>query len=297
MFDTRTGALVARTIPAAFQTLKGNLEITGLQQGTVSARQQAVRDAVARSLTVKESFITGSYRRHTMIAPLAQADVDIFVVLDVSYYSAGGHAALLDRVRQALLKTYPSTPRISRNGQAVTVTFTDFRVDVVPAFYRKGGGFLIPSTTEKRWIATNPKVHEAFVTRANATHNGDLVPLIKMMKAWNRAAGNALTSFYVELLVEKVVRGIKISDYSSGCRYVLDKGREAVRYMIADPAALGSDQVAGLTPGTTLNQAIARFETGHRRAVAAEQLVGRLRVREAVDEWRKVFGTYFPAYG
>lgn len=34
--------------------------------------------------TTLDSFLSGSYRRSTMIAPLAQADVDIFVVLDSS---------------------------------------------------------------------------------------------------------------------------------------------------------------------------------------------------------------------
>jgi small multidrug resistance pump len=37
-----------------------------------------------------------------------------------------------------ILLSYPKTPDISRNGQAVMITFTDFKVDVVPAFYRNG---------------------------------------------------------------------------------------------------------------------------------------------------------------
>ncbi len=147
---------MATTIASSFQTLKANLEITSLQQATVATRQRNARDAVAR-LTVLDSFITGSYKRHTMISPLSEADVDIFVVLNVSYYSANGYGTLLDRVRKVLLETYTETPRISRNGQAVTITFTDFVVDVAPGFYRQGGGHLIPSTTEQRWIPTNPR--------------------------------------------------------------------------------------------------------------------------------------------
>src|SRR5262249_60237311 len=91
-----------------------------------------------------DSFLAGSYRRSTMIAPLTQADVDIFVVLDPSYYEANGQASLLDKVKRTLQKTYSKTPEISRNGQAVTITFTDFKVDVVPAFYSTAGGYLIP---------------------------------------------------------------------------------------------------------------------------------------------------------
>lgn len=283
------------TIAASFEGLKRNLEITALQQSTVSTRQKSVRDAVARRLKVLDSFVTGSYGRHTMIAPLASADVDIFVVLDPSYYEANGYASLLDRVRRALLETYTKSPRVSRNGQAVTITFTDFVVDVVPAFHRKGGGYLIPNTVEQRWISTNPKTHETFMSRANGAHRSDLVPLVKMIKGWNREHGAALHSFYLELLVEKVLRGVTITDFPSGARYVFDKGRDAVKYKIDDPAGLGS-KVNGIATGTVA-QAVGRFQTALSQAQEAERQASGGNVRAAVAEWRKVFGTYFPAYG
>ena len=286
---------MATSIAASFSGLKTNLEITTLQQATVPTRQQNVRDAVARRLTVKESFVTGSYKRHTMIKPLSEADIDVFVVLDPGYYKADGYGALLERVRAALLETYTKTPKISRNGQAVTVTFTDFRVDVVPGFYRSGGGFLIPSTTEKRWIPTNPKMHEPFITDANSAHVGDLVPLIKMVKAWNRQGNQSVRSFYLELLVEKVLRGVTISDFPSACRYVFDKGRETIKYKITDPAGLGS-QVNGVASGTVV-EAVNRFQTAYARASKAEEFARNAKVAEAVGEWRKVFGDYFPSYG
>jgi hypothetical protein len=286
---------MATTITASFEAFKNNLEITTLQQSTVSTRQQNVRDAVAGHLTVKDSFVTGSYRRHTMISPLSKADIDVFVVLDSSYFTTDGYAALLDRVRTVLLETYTKTPKISRNGQAVTITFTDFVVDVVPAFCRKGGGYLIPSTTEKRWISTNPKVHETFISQSNAVHAGELVPLIKMVKGWNREIGNTFRSFYLELLVEKLLRGVTISDFPSGCRYLFDKGREAVKYKIVDPADLGG-QVNGVATGTVAD-AVGRFETALSRSRKAEAFAASGKVGESVAEWSKVFGAYFPAYG
>ena len=177
---------MATTVISSFEKLKQNLEITGLQKSTVATRQSSVRKAVENGMTVLDSFLTGSYSRSTMIAPLSNADVDIFVVLDPDYHETDGQAKLLDKVRSVLLKTYPKTPKISRNGQAVTITFTDFVVDVVPAFYREGGGYLIPSSSEKKWISTNPKSHVSTISTENTNHNGDLVPLIKMMKGWNR---------------------------------------------------------------------------------------------------------------
>lgn len=91
---------MASTVTQAFTTFKSNLEITDLQSSTVSTRQQNVRDAVTRELTVLNSFLTGSYSRSTLIAPLSLADIDLFTVLDSSYYKADGQAWLLDKVRQ-----------------------------------------------------------------------------------------------------------------------------------------------------------------------------------------------------
>src|SRR5260221_8636467 len=137
---------MASTIAEAFEQLRSNLEITDLQEETVSTRQQNVRKALEDDFNILDSFLTGSYRRNTMIAPLKEADVDIFIVLDPRYYANGGQTKLLNSVKTALRKTYTKTPDISPDGHAVTITFTDFKVDVVPGFHRKGGGYLIPDT-------------------------------------------------------------------------------------------------------------------------------------------------------
>ncbi|MBA3667719.1 MAG: hypothetical protein H0W65_08350 [Sphingomonas sp.] len=56
---------------------------------------------------------------------------------------------------------------IRPDGHAVTITFTDFKVDVVPGFYRTGGGYLIPDTGGPRWISTDPKRHVEIWSEAN----------------------------------------------------------------------------------------------------------------------------------
>ncbi len=73
------------TVTATFAGFRGNLEITGLQESLVAARQATVRAAVARGATVLDSFLTGSYRRYTLLAPMHGADDDIVVVLERSY--------------------------------------------------------------------------------------------------------------------------------------------------------------------------------------------------------------------
>jgi len=287
---------MATTVPASFAKLRQNLEVTALQTVTVSTRQQNVRDAVKKDFTVVGSFLTGSYKRSTMIAPLAQADVDVFVVLDASYWKSDGATSLLDSVRRTLLKTYTSTPKISRNGRAVTITFTDFVVDVVPAFNRKGGGYLIPDSPANRWISTDPTVHESVVTNSNKAHNGDLVPVIKMIKGWNREISHAFRSFYLELVAVEIFDGVTLSSDSSAVRYFFDKGRERIKYKVKDPAGFG-DQIDPLDSVRTVVDAVSRFDTAYGRAIKAETFEREGKTEAAVGEWGKVFGNYFPAYG
>ena len=293
---------MATTINQAFLRLKQNLEITGLQEATVSTRQKSVREVLDAGLTVKESFLTGSYSRSTMIAPLNDADVDIFAVLDVSYYhhyngQNGGQAGLLDLVKRTLRKTYTKTPDISRNGQAVTIRFDDFKVDVVPAFYRQGGGFLIPNSIRQSWFSTDPKKHVEIIIQSNTKHNGDMVPLVKMIKGWNKNIGSFFMSFHLEVLALSILNNVTISSFPSGLRYYFDKGKDLISKQNPDPAGYGGDVGAYINTREKIDEAVGKFQLAYERAVKAEEYESRGYTSNAFEMWKKILGDYFPAYG
>ncbi len=294
---------MATTINQSFAKFKENLEITGLQTATVSTRQQSVREVMEAGMDVEDSFLTGSYSRSTMIAPLKEADIDIFVVLDAKYFhnynngQNGGQAGLLDLVKRTLLRTYTKTPDISRNGQAVTIRFDDFTVDVVPGFRRQGGGYLIPNSITQSWISTDPKRHVEIVAAANKAHNGDLVPLVKMIKCWNRQSGKFFRSFHLEVLALEILNNIRIDDFPSGTRYYFDKARTVVAGKNLDPAGYGGDIGSYINTQQKIQDAVAKFQRAYDRAVRAEAFAARGNVRDAVDTWIQIFGEYFPAYG
>jgi hypothetical protein len=204
---------------------------------------------------------------------------------------------LLDLVKRTLLKTYTKTPDISRNGQAVTIQFTDFMVDVVPGFYREGGGYLIPNSVSKSWIPTDPKKHVDIVSSANVAHSGDLVPLIKMIKGWNKNSGNYFNSFHLEVLALEILKGVKISDYPSGMRYFFDKSRDLVTKKNLDPAGYGGDVGSYINTQEKIQEAVAKFQLAYDRAIKAEDYNKRGYTQDAIEMWRKIFGDYFPIYG
>lgn len=293
---------MATTIQQAFAQLKQNLEITGLQATTVSTRQQSVRAVMEAELTVLDSFLTGSYSRNTMIAPLAEADIDIFFVLDNRYFhhyheQNGGQAGLLDLVKRTLRRTYTRTPDISRNGQAVTIRFDDFTVDVVPGFNRQGGGYLIPNSIRQSWLATDPKKHVELISNANKVHGGNFVPLVKMIKGWNRTNSKYFNSFHLEVLALQILDGVTISDLPSGVRFYFDKARALVRQQNPDPAGYGGDVGNYINTQAKIEESANKMQLAYSRAVKAEAAAARGSLREAITTWTLLFDSYFPAYG
>lgn len=293
---------MATTIAASFEEFRRRLEITGIQASTVSTRQTGVREVMRSGMTVLDDFLTGSYMRNTMISPLAEADVDIFVVLDASYYYQyngrnGGPAGLLNLVKNTLRRTYTNTPDISRNGQAVTIRFNDFLVDVVPAFYNTKGGYIIANSALNSWLTTDPKKHVEIFSASNKAHGDMLVPLLKMIKAWNKSNGSFFTSFHLEVMARHVLMNVTITDFPSGVRFFFDKARAAVALPIPDPA--GYDYSVGryLSSQFVIDGARSRLTTAYELAIRAEQWASGLYVRTAVDEWRRLFPNHFPAYG
>jgi Second Messenger Oligonucleotide or Dinucleotide Synthetase domain len=256
---------MASTIDEGFEELRSNLEITDLQEETISTRQKNVRKALEGDFTILDSFLTGSYRRSTMISPLKEADVDIFFVLDPKYYG-GDQTVLLNNVKATLRKTYTKTPDISPDGHAVTITFTDFKVDVVPGFYRTGGGYLIPDSQLTRWLATDPKKHVEIWSAANKAHNGDLVPVLKMLKGWNQSRG-VLRSFHLETLALSVLDGVRIDSFPSGVRYVFDKARDKINKKLSDPAGYSDDVAAHVNTQEAIDKIVKRLEWAYDRAV------------------------------
>lgn len=287
---------MAITIRQAFEQFLSRLEITSLQEERVSARHSGVRDVLADQFTLRRSFLTGSYKRHTMIAPLKEADIDLFAVLDPLHYPGLAVTDFLESVRLALREEYPRTPRFSKNGQAITISFTDFKIDVVPAFDRQGGGYLIPDIHSERWIATDPKAHEKLASEQNSWHHGSLVPLIKMIKCWNRAHSKLLRSFHLENLVIKVLHQMSIDDWPSALRYFFQKAKDELWHPLPDPAGY-SGNLSSYLDDFTKREIYNRFLAAYDRAAEAEKLVRADRTEAAIGRYRVLFDETFPAYG
>lgn len=211
--------MAAIPVGGAFAEFASRLEITDWQETQVKEQRARLEKALRTELYLDPKCaprVIGSWARHTMIAPLRDADIDLLVVLDKSKYadwlSADGTTRALDRCRDILKKAFPTT-QLRRDRNCITMHLARFSLDIVPAFpvrplLTDHVYFRIPDTVRKRWVATDP---DRFATAISAT-NRDLqqkfVPLLKMMKAWNRANGGFICSFHLETMLYRHFHGV-----------------------------------------------------------------------------------------
>ncbi len=164
------------TVDEAFRKFKSRLELNNKEQANASARQTEVRDYLETKFSIDNSFLTGSYKRHTKTKPLK--DIDIFFVLKDSerHYRGKAPSVVIKDFYDALVEKY-GKDAVRKQSRSVNVDFgvvvdaddnTDYRVlsvDVVPAF-TKGDDYEIPDTDAGEWIKTNPKIHADKATAA-----------------------------------------------------------------------------------------------------------------------------------
>ena len=119
------------TVGQAFEVFKSALEITQPEQDAAKSSQERLRARLERRLTILEDFLSGSYKRDTKIRPLT--DIDLFVVLDYSYF-VDGPAGVLRLVASNLRASYPYS-QLRVQNRSVNLTLRQFGFDVVPGFY------------------------------------------------------------------------------------------------------------------------------------------------------------------
>lgn len=280
----------------AFAKLKSNLEITNTEEDKAKRRHANIRDHVRSHWTLSADFLTGSYARETKTKPLK--DVDVFVVIDGSgpqaSYREQSPAAVLDALLAILREKWEEA---YLDETAVVVPYSGdeelLSVEVVPAFDRVGGGYLIPSPTPGQWLATDPTKHADASTDKNKACDGDYVPLVKMLKAINREMDEPVTpSFLLEVMALDILRP-PISRYSDDIITFLATAAERINEPWPDPAGVGPDVNTAMSPSER-DQAAAALHEAQGIAEYASDLEEEEHERQAVDEWRRIFGSRMP---
>ncbi len=244
------------------------------------------------------SIYAGSFGRDT--ATGKTSDVDMIFWLPVSYYnnyseySGNGQSALLQLVRNALQKTYPTT-QVGADGQIVAVSFKDgIAFETLPAFVNTDNSFTFPdSNGGGSWKTTNPRPEIYEINRIDKICDGNLKNLCKMARAWKKKWDVPISGLLIDTLAYYFIRDYEYRDKSY--LYYDLMSRDFFEHLRAQPA----DKKYWLSPGA--NQYVWRKGIFEHKALRCKNIADKACVyqsdkycRTARQKWRDIYGTDFP---
>ncbi|MEX2376324.1 MAG: CBASS oligonucleotide cyclase [Dehalococcoidia bacterium] len=291
-----------RTVDEAFDEFRRRLELSPTEEQDASRRHKDVRACIAECFDIERDFLTGSYARYTKTKPLK--DVDIFFCLgeEDSGWRSRHPNAVLAEFETCLADKY-GADSVDRGRRCVTVEFekknptTDkegklLSNDAVPA-YDRGGYYEIPDRDLGEWIKTDPDTHKEKATAKNNECDGKWVPLLKMLKRWNRSADAPISpSFLIEVMALDLVDP-PFTTYPSEVRRFFAAAQSGVMQDWPDPAGYGppvSDQMTA----DRRRKAVEVLRSAEVKAARAVHLERQGRTGEALALWREIMGKYLP---
>lgn len=296
------------TIDEAFRKFKSRLELNDKEQANASARQTEVREYLDTKFAIDNSFLTGSYKRHTKTKPLK--DIDIFFVLKESeqHYRNKAPSVVIDDFHKALVDKYGKNA-VRKQSRSVNVDFgvvidaddnTDYRVvsvDAVPAF-AAGDDYEIPDTDSGKWIKTNPKIHAEKATTAHQAFSNEWKGLVRMVKYWNNnpkhgADKPVKPSFLIEVMALECLHGGWQGRFDYELQALFATLADRIFDTWPDPAGLGPPISDGMDKARK-QRARDLLLAASRDASNAINLARQGRNGDALKAWRALFGTKFP---
>lgn len=242
----------------------------------------------------QSSLLVGSYGKRTAIAP--PSDIDILFQLPgdqftrYDSYVGNGQSQLLQDVKKVLQKTYPLT-NIRADGLIVSVPFTTYKVEVLPAFKLSDGSYWYPDTKNGgSWRPTNPKAEKKHISDSNKRSCSNTVRLIKMIKAWKHHCQVPISSLVIELRAINFLEGWE--HYNKSSIYydwmIRDFFTELLRHVNS------SCQIPGIDEKKLYgDQWKSKAETAAARSEKACDFEAVNDFMAATNEWKKIFGDRF----
>lgn len=141
----------------------------------------------------------GSISKNTFIE--GTSDVDALVILDKAKYKDTTPKELQNAFAEMLQQRFPRT-EIKCGSLAVTLKFSDYEIQLLPAF-KNNGKLQIASNDGTCWSTSiNSTKFTEKLTATNKMHNNKVVPVIKLAKGLlsNLPAKNQLSGYHVEAL-------------------------------------------------------------------------------------------------
>lgn len=288
------------SVSSMFEDFLHNIQIDN--SGNISERYGEITASLNKKfrdseLKTANSLQVGSYGRFTGIKGIS--DLDMLYIMPksewVNYNVMGGQTKLLNATRDAIKARYSKTDvRVDR--LVVTVTYTNFHVEVQPVFEEFDANgqsyFKYPDTYNGgSWKITKPRQEIAAMKEFVDQKNKNLRKLCKMARAWKNKHGVGMGGLLIDTLAYNFLKATNDYDNKSYSYYDW-LSRDFFKYLMDQPnqdhyQALGSGQDVKVKK---------RFQKQAKKAydacVAAIEADG---TDAAYAKWKKVYGRPFPA--
>jgi len=283
------------TVSEMFSDFVSNLAITNKE--TISARYGEITSALNKQFRDTESktantLQVGSFGRRTGINGIS--DLDMLYIMPKSKwddYKNGKQLKLLQDTKAAILKRYPAT-KVRVDRLVVTVTYTNFHIEVQPVFEQDDQSYLYPDTKNGgSWKTTKPRDEMVAIAKMDAEKSENLRRLCKMVRAWRNKHGVAMGGLLIDTLAYSFLN--KTTEYDNkGYAYHDWLSRDFFKYLSEMPK---QDEYAA--PGS--RQRVKVKKHFQRKAKKAYKLcldaIDAENQKSVNDKWKKVYGRPFPA--
>ncbi len=196
------------TSQADFKKFLSDIEPSPSTVQYVSSIHTNLRDYLANHEAYKyicdETFLSGSYAKHTSIRPKlndGKRDVDIAVV--TKYTDKDNPNLVIDELT-TVMREKDAYKNARVQSHSVGIELSGIDVDVVPLI-KDGDGHFYVGTYNGGWNLTDPKGHIAWSSKVNNINNGKYKPIIKIIKWWRRMHCPEGTKYPKGITLEKII--------------------------------------------------------------------------------------------
>lgn len=244
------------------------------------------------------SLYVGSYGRDTAARGISDLDVGFQLpyaeYVKYNAYQGNGQSALLQAVKNSLLKTYRSS-KVGGDGQVVVISFTDgITFEILPYFKNTDDSWTFAdSNGGGTWQQCNPRAEIEAVQTRNTAVNGNLKALCRMMRVWKDHNSVPMTGALIDTLAYQFIERWEHRDKSYAyhdyiardfLKYLYDLNREKIYWRM--PGSGSHVYKSGVFWMKAL--------TDYNYAVEACSMQTDDKAAQRRAKWRTVFGKTFP---
>lgn len=291
-----------RTIEEAFHIFIDRLQPLASEHKKVIKHKNSVSSCLANNFNRQSFFETGSFGLGTGIRHCA--DTDYFANIPSKKLSSNSRYCL-QKVKQALQKTFPTTNKITVSSPSVVIPFGKYKsetMEITPCTFKglvstplgKFRQYQIPNN-EGGWMYSSPRAHNAYINKHNKRLRRNRVKhLIQLIKAWKYYKNVPISSFYLELRVTKYLEKKKFISHDVILERIFKYLLRSKLAKIKDPMGI-SGQISPCKTQRQKQQALSKLKRASDRAnkALAESKKGNL--KKAFHWWNLVFDNKFPS--